>query len=144
MRILIIASDPELGTQLNNMIAPFKTAPNQSLTVVTVVEPSPVVDFTMSASNCQTIFKRILDERMQSARDNLRELKSCLEQEQNIDVDTKAVMGFVVPVTVRAANDLHADLVLLEADCTSTGDMKELLSKCPCSVVLIKPLKKTA
>jgi hypothetical protein len=140
MKILIITNDTDLiGDHLSDLMEPYRCHPDQSFTLVSVVEPSHVVDMSLSIAGGHCRPRQIMEERLLNAQAQLDEASRSVGQSNVIDLSTKAIVGSVVPVTVQTATELQADLVLLKANTATRDQIKSLLSQCPCSVAIVKP-----
>lgn len=147
MKLLIITSDANLAVDhINELVEPYKKDADHEVTLISVVEPSLVVDMSLSMSGGHSRYKQMLEERLSDAQAQLDEAQSTLEEHNVIDLKSRAVVGSLVPVAVQTATDLKADLVLMQANLASRLQINRLICQCPCSIAFVKsgasPLRK--
>ncbi len=110
------------------------------LTLVSVVEPSTVVDMTLSFVG-KTRSRDILSDRIFSAESSLEQDYQSVRELVNspMDVQYRAVVGDFADVAISAANAGNADLLVI-CDCPYRSiRAAKLVTKAPCAVAFLKP-----
>ena len=143
MKILVATTN---GASSHNQVINFLKSNRgwygSKISLLAIVEPSPVVDAALSSAG-RTRFRQLLDERIASAQADLtklsfeiRHLLPCDE-----DVETNTVVGEASDVALKAAHSTQADLMVISAEQSrdiAPKSMMRLVSQSPCSVAFVK------
>jgi nucleotide-binding universal stress UspA family protein len=143
MRILVATTN---GASSHNQVIQFLKSNRgwhgSKITLLAIVEPSPVMDAALSTAG-RTRFRQLLDDRVASAQADLSKLSMEIRHLIPVDenVETRTVVGEASTVALNAANSMQADLMVISAEQSkdiAPKSMMRLLSQAPCSVAFVK------
>jgi len=142
MNIIVLSCDPQFNLNLTEVLTPYRVFPKLNLKIINVVEPSLVVDISLSIAGTGSIFRHILEQRMMYAEQSALMAETILSAYASLNVSAQAVFGALNIIATNSATTDGADLLIVDARFLSSGKIEKLINNCPCPVTLISKQKK--
>lgn len=137
MNIVVLSCDPQFNLNLTEVLAPYRIFPKLNVKLVNVVEPSLVVDMSLSITGGRSFFRHILDQRFSFAEQSVLMAQSILSSYASMNVSAEALHGDPNLIAINAAIEHGADLLIVDSSNISAGRLNKLLKNCPCPITLI-------
>ncbi len=145
MKIIVLSCDPQFNLNLTDVLTPYRVFPKLNLEIINVVEPSLVVDMSLSLAGGRSIFRHIMEQRMIYAEQSALMAETILSSYASLNVSAQAIFGVLNIIAINSAIKNDADLLIVDARNLSPGKIDRLIKNCPCPVTLIgNPRKKSA